>query len=72
MDVSEESTQLHISSDHDTQDWTGVVCIMTEGYTDNLEELLIKHSSSTVTIYGVHRSYSCNKQSSKVPLWNTT
>ena len=31
-----------------------------EGYTDNLEQLLNKHSSSTITTYGVRRSHSCN------------
>lgn len=35
-----------------------------EGYTDNLQELLNKHNSSTITTYGVCRSHSCNKQSS--------
>ena len=37
-----------------------------KGYTDNLQELLNKHNSSTITTYGIHKSRTCNKQSSKV------
>ena len=29
-----------------------------EGYTDNLQELLCKHSSATITTYGVRKSHS--------------
>lgn len=36
-----------------------------EGYTDTLQELLNKHSSDTVTTYGIRKSHSCNKQSTK-------
>ena len=39
-----------------------------EGYTDNLQELLNKHNSSTITTYSVRRSHSCNKQSSRKAL----
>ena len=30
-----------------------------EGYTDNLEQTLTKHSAATVTTYGVRRSHTC-------------
>ena len=37
----------------------GLSLLYYEGYTDNLQQTLTKHSAATVTTYGVRRSHTC-------------
>ena len=45
-----------------------LVGVYYEGYTDNLQQLLNKHSSSTITTYGVRRSHSCKHSAGRPSL----